>query len=485
MSSFALILAHFLWIRAVPGMHGDEAMIGLLAHRVANEPGYWPIYGSMSTYTTTLCNYLSSLGFKIFGTSILVYRGAGMVQVILGVWLISLAFWIAKERRAALLFPAIIGFFPSIVMNHRWVVELTNFTVLCTGIVALGLSLRWKKGPSIGAYLLILFGIFLGVTSHILLFAPAITLWYCLFVSGKIQTRSDRIATALCAISLIPFYIMIHQFPENDKTWMFFGVTALLVAIHTAPVRWFTFSDKIKRVLLLTPAILGCIFLVPFVLFSEGAWLAKFSTGILETKYLIGTIAIPIGLMLFFRYREGWRPKTLAAFCYHPICLLVIYAMVQKAGPRYLEVPYLYFAGALTLGFARLKNKLALCAVGLWAILGTAQLGINYFKPSLEEKQISVIYRLWRWRDGSSGFVPKLRLIRRLRDEGCAFSDLRENQWTELIFLSLGDWPAPEHRPCRLGKNLWFETDNDFGAPEQPEKGIFREGQFRIMADPK
>lgn len=489
LSFLALLASQCLWIREVPGMNSDEGYYANLAQRIAFEPGFWPVRGLMSPYTTSFAHYFPAALFKLFGTSLLLFRMAGAIEVVLGVLMISWALALFGKPKAAALFGGVVAFFPAAVINQRWIVELTTFCAFATGLIALGMGLRYRRGPSRTAAFLIVSGIALGVSAHLAYLAPVLALWICLFSADRIREPLDRWTVVIACAVLLPFFISIASIEEDRfKALSLVGALAAIGGVQSLPAayRASRFLTKASRTLLIPVAGVGCLLLIPFALFCEGNWLAMSSNGFLASPRLMGLFfAAP--LLAFWFSRSALRKLPIEAFCFLPVALLLVYAMAIKTGPRYLEAHFLFLAAALSLAFARLSPKQLVPALMLWILQGTLVLGVNYFEPSLDNKQIQTTFHLWRWRDASDGFLPKLGLVERLAHEGCSLRDVAEiadtNAGEALRFFSNGDWPAPAGRGCRLGHGIRIVKQVDVPSPDFGSKQVLGVGPYWIIGD--
>jgi hypothetical protein len=492
----ALGLTHLLWLSQVAGWHYDEAWAGNYAYRIATEPGFWPL-SAMTPYTAAWSHWIAAVAFHLFGTSVFVYRATGILEVMAGLALIATALWRRGERETAALLPWVVAFFPAIVMNHRWVIEMNTLFVLCAGLVVFGLS--W--GPSLTrnwfARTLIVLGVFVGVTSHVLFLAPVLALWFCGFVSGNWgqgeNAKGDRLTVSLIALGLILFFfkIMLTLPPEDAwkaKSLIILSTFVLAMQGVESMIGGFAarkfgadshFASGPSRYnwgkrAMAVPAIFGIVLLVPFFIFAEGSWLALFSAGRLETVFLIGTVCIPVILTAVFAVKSerGTFSIRWEVLAWLPVCLILILVMVVKPGPRYYEIPFLYVATLFAWVLSRLQKSQAAIVMILWVLFGSAQLGVNYFKPDLEQTQIDHEYHLWRFHDSSVDMLPTQRVATRLAQEGCTYDELEVSDYRLdecLRFLSHGaDWVT---RPggCRLGHKL--------DVLRQPGN----EGQFTIV----
>ena len=234
-----LVLAHCLWIDLAPAWHLDEAWAGLYAHRIATEPGFWPIQ-AMVPYTFAWPHYWAALFFKIFGTCVATYRAAGQVAVITGIFLIAESLRKAGEKKAAYFLPGVIAFFPALVINQRWVIDMNTFHVLCVGLFSLGLVTRWKNGSGGLAYVLMGTGGFFGVTSHVVFLGPLLAVWLCLFICGKLERKSDRLFIVTLLISFYPLlaWIFTHSSDPSQVVRLAAILTVLAAAQGVPPRFW-------------------------------------------------------------------------------------------------------------------------------------------------------------------------------------------------------------------------------------------------------
>lgn len=433
----ALFFTHLFSLTQVGGWHLDEAWAGNFSHRIAFESGFWP-FQAMSPYTTAWSHYIAALAFRIFGTSVFVYRATGILEVFLGIALITATLARRGEIKAAALLPGVIAFFPVLVMNHRWVIEMNTFFVLCAGLVTYGIASRRQGLAYIGA--------FLGITSHVLFLAPCLALLYWCWVNGKLDRR-QRMSIGALAITLGAFFVRIFLRTESDDHMKALALIGLSIVIAfgaqvPSPV------ENGRKYFLLIPAILGIPLLFPFLLFIEGSWVALFFSGTLQTPLLIGTILIPVALLIFYS-----RPKFFSELLWLPFCLVLTLLMVVKPGPRYYEIPFLFCAVLFATGLSRVTTTRAKQVLVLWFAFGSLQLGANYFLPTIAETQVDHTFHLWRFHDSSADMLPIQRVARRLSREGCDYSDLKltdDRMEQCLKFLSYGDWPTPAPHRCNL-----------------------------------
>ncbi len=443
-----LAFALFVHSTTAPALQYDESWWGLLIQRIATEPGQWPIFG-MSSYTLTHNQYLSAALFRWLGPSVALLRFIPKLEVLAGVGLISAALHVSGRSLAGAILPGLIAFFPALVMNQRWTVELTTFSVLVTGLVSLGLALRRERGSSTSSNALILAGAWLGTTSHILLIAPLMALWFWLWSHGLIRTREDRRLVTTAAIGIVSFVIAV--FLRESRA---LEIAALALAVlGGATLTWTDLSKSLRTWARWIVTIPGLLILVPFAVHLDGNWQALQYTGDLSQPLWRGAILIPLTLLLWFSRRGFASTIPRVALPLLPITLLATQAMVGRLGARFLEIPFLMVAVALAALAARLPLKRLVAFASVWVVCGGGLLWQNYFEPCIHERQVARAFRLGRMmKDSSEDFVSKMPLVRRLGEQGCGLEALPEiERGPELRFLALGDWPISKG-PCRVSK---------------------------------
>jgi hypothetical protein len=453
-----LAVSLFAWSTWAPGFSYDEAWLGLFAHRISSEPHYRPWIG-MSNYTSAFCQYLTAMAFRYFKTDVATFRAVGNMEVLLGVSLVSSSLAIAGESLAACALPAMLAFFPAFIMNCRWSVELTTFSILCAGLTTLGLAIRMKKGTQLRAYFLLFFGIVLGVTSHVMLLASAFPIWYCLHVTGQMREKQDRfLATALLSMIAIFLCFVYRLNPSHPEVLV--GVSLLLAAAFCT---WIPFPKKFEKTAFLVACIPGTLLFLPIFVYLEGHWLAKQFTGSIHYPYWVGSNLIPTCLLIYGLRSAGYRVSglcrqrwTLPIYSYLAISLLITYSMVGRVGARFLAIPMLFLSAIAILAYSRLSRSYRWMVASLWIFIGAGTLWQNYLQPSIAEKQVISVFRLGRWlKDSSEDFLPKIGLVHFLSEKGCTIEDLDpKSRWLELQFMALGDWPPPQQGRCSLGHSL-------------------------------
>lgn len=426
-----------------PAFQFDEAWWALFDHRFFAEPR---LHG-MSGYTLSFIHGLTALGLKLFGPHVAVYRAVGKLAVLVGTGALSLALWRRGERRTAALLPWAHAALPGLVMNERWVVELNTFGALALGLSAWALThaLSQKK-PGRGAVAALAFAAALSVSVHVLLVVPWLALAGVLVISGASVPRAQRgLVWAAASAVVAVLGLMALQDERRAELAAIGGAVTAAAWLVLNPRKW---AARLGRL----ACALGYALAVHAAVFWEGSWQAKQYVGFLDQPLWIGAGALVALPLLWLRPWQGIRAFGLGAQ-WVALTLLLTYLLVPKVGARYLEVPMLALSVGLAASLARLPTRTAAALGSIALAVSAGQLWSNYLKPSLEERQVAVTWRLGRlYKESSEDFLPKIKRVRELGALGCKLEDLTESEpGPELRFMALGDWPiAPG--PCRITK---------------------------------
>ncbi|MFL5812145.1 MAG: hypothetical protein ACJ763_01090 [Bdellovibrionia bacterium] len=470
----ALLLTHCLALSWAGGFHYDEAWAALFSHRIATEPGFWPV-AAMSPYTSAWGHYVTAFFYKLLGTSLFTYRLSGIALVVAGISLISLALKNMGQVRAAALFPSIIAFFSAAVMNHRFAIEINTFHVFCLGLLAWGLS---EKTPSWKSEFAIFAAIVFGVTSHVLFLAPAFALlllsfWYESFLPKNDQGNRKRRIAGAALVLLAGFFLRIHLgIPEKDKSFALLLLAILSLMGVLFPQLSSQLIQRIRRYFEIPVRILflcaGSVALFFLLFFSEGSWAAAFFNGGQSDPRLMiwPLLALGIGIASSWRTLRALFDQDLhwtKAFLWAALTLILTTAMATKPAPRYFEIPFLMLAAVFALALAHAPKRIASLAILIWIFAGTCQLQRNYLGPVVFGNIPERSFRFLVFKDNSSDTLSKQKLAQYLVRSGCKFEQIRSSDvriLEPLKFLSLGDW-RPEttdvSRTCRLGSEVQVE----------------------------
>jgi 4-amino-4-deoxy-L-arabinose transferase-like glycosyltransferase len=128
----------FLWLNSVPGLHADEAFVGIRAHDIIQ--GERPILG-MNGYTGSIHQYFAALSLSLFGFQVWALRAFGALMAVISVFLYYLCVKRLSDARFASLSALILATMPFFVGFSRIANEVFMLNpVLCLGATYLLLT---------------------------------------------------------------------------------------------------------------------------------------------------------------------------------------------------------------------------------------------------------------------------------------------------------------------------------------------------------
>lgn len=451
----ALYFTHCIFLSAVPGLHYDEAWAALFSHRIAFERGFWPIQ-AMSPYTSAWSHTVAAVFFRIFGVSLLSYRVSAISCVLLGVYSLARALNNLLESRSAIIFPWIIAFFPALVVNHRFAIEINTFHVLCLGSLCWALSSKSKYKE-----IWICCSVFIGITSHILFIAPALALWISDHLSAsKAQQRS--LPRIVLLTGLLGFFLKIAlTIPEHDKSLGLLILISLCLIAALSPAWSFNQMKFLKyRILNLSSRLrhfIAWALMVPSLLllafFMEGSWSELFFSSKIHPE-LAGWFLAPWILILWQGRVIFSDPKMKPLLIWFSLTLVLSLILATKPAPRYFEIPLVMAALLLALAWSRCPKTIQALSLIAWCTLGSVQLDLNYFAPILRHEVRLSNFHFLIFRDSSSDTLPKQEIAHTLGSLGCTLDQIEDSGprlMEPLKFLALGDWPG-SNGACKLGE---------------------------------
>ncbi|MDR3606432.1 MAG: hypothetical protein P4M08_03515 [Oligoflexia bacterium] len=444
----ALAASRLICLSQAPGFHYDEAWAANFAHRIATEPGFWPL-AAQSPYTSASGHYIAAAFFRIFGTNLFVYRSSGIALMVAGAFLLMRALRGFGEARAALILPWLLAFSVTLAINERFVIDLTSFHAFCLGLFAFGISLFYRRIPAWGALWTTLAVLF-GVTSHVLFIGVALAALGAILLNrrGNGMSRVDSLTIGLCGLGCLAFFVRIFlNIPEKDKALSLISVTISALALALLPPLRKRFThEKFQRGLryvINALALPGCALLI---FFWEGSWALLFFTGTIAYPALIGlNLIAPLLCLVSYRAIDR-RALPPGFFDFWALTILITSALAVKPTPRYFEIPLVLGAVFFSMVLARLPKKIGAGITLLWIAASTLVFSINYLRPQIEDsapKNLS--YHFLFFRDGTGDTLNKQRLVQQLSKEGYGpqqviTHDSRLSE--ELRFLAIGDWPV-------------------------------------------
>ena len=173
-SIIAMVAAGLLVrLNSFPGLHGDEAWVGLRALEQQSR-GMFTLRG-MNGYTGSLFPEIASLVFSIIPASVGSLRLAGAILNGLALGLTALALW--KRGAAALYFALAMGSSLLFLFYSRVAWEVNALQNLLLALVLLALPHLLERGRSLHRWLfLLLLAFSLGCWSHAIFIAAALSL---------------------------------------------------------------------------------------------------------------------------------------------------------------------------------------------------------------------------------------------------------------------------------------------------------------------
>ncbi len=435
-------VTHLYSIHDAPGLHFDEAWAANFAVKIRMERGFWPLE-AMNPDTGAWGHYWGALWMNRFGVSLESFRISQLMLVGAGCAMGSWSLALLGAGFAALLFPLLIAFTPVLVMNHRFTVDVNTFHPFCLGVLALGLALRARGRPRVGAGL-VAGGSFLGVTSHLLFIGPVLGLF--LFARLK-RGRRDRALVTGIALALLPVFIkVLLMIPGKDK-----GCALIAVDLVVILAAWWPEGRKVLPKLLrrVASALLIVLF-AAFLFFWEGHWTTLFTLGRVAVPALIG---VQLGLLavLALSLWPHLRRSTLFLDCagWFGGTLFVLPFLMTHPSSRYFETAFLLFAAMLAISLEAMEDWVSSAKMHLWLIcfvaVGAFDLQVNYWRPAILGLQEDRDFKFACLHDSSRDSLPKQRLARFLADNGCRYERVRtaDPRLDEALrFLSQGDWKA-------------------------------------------
>ena len=447
---------HLVWISRVPGFHFDEAWAANFAHRIAFEPGFWPLY-AQSPYTSPWSHYLVAAAFRIFGVSLAVFRATGIAMVALGVAQLSAALAVFGHRRAASNLPWIVAASLPLILNHRFSIELTTFHVFCFGLFAWGTAFFWKGRTRLGGALAWC-GFVLGVTSHLLFLSVGLALLAASVIRRSRLPEEARPWVILTTVSLLPFFCQVFRLvPERDKSSALLVCDVLILLWATLAGGRNPIPESSRRAADWILRAACAPFLLMLLFFAEGHW---------SVLQIHGGIAQPIlfGLSFFCgaaavvlnRHELGRRlPKEWITWA----CVLIFVTgcLMLKPAARYFEIPLLVLAILLSLVLEFPKWRSSMTLLGFFFVLGISQFISNYWSPGRDYSQREARIHFLIFKDESRDFLPKQQLAVALGARGCGIGSIKSEDgrvMEALRFLSFSDWKIDATKICPA-KEIW------------------------------
>lgn len=228
----ALMAAQLFWrLGDFPGLHGDEAWVGLFATRLMELGLYTP--HEMNTYTGALYGWLVTHAFDRYGTGVWSLRLVGALANPLA-WLV---FWSAVRRtagaRAALVWAALAATSGIVVLKSRVAWEVYALQPLFVAL-ALSAALRLAEGGGRRWALLLFAASLLGVQNHfIFLSLPLALAAAAALLAARGRAAGAALPAALVNVVLCAALVVVKPL-VSEAAWPSVRVP-LLAAFFLAP----------------------------------------------------------------------------------------------------------------------------------------------------------------------------------------------------------------------------------------------------------
>ncbi len=435
-------------LTAVPGLHFDEAWQGLLAHRIASEPGFFPSE-AMNSYTSPLVHYVLAAAFKLFGPSLATMRGTYAAMNLSSLVLLATLLWRLGERMAVAWFILFWALLPLSVHNHRFYVEATGFHAVCLTLVMWGVAL-WRRRP-VASFTLIVLGILAGVSAHILflsIFAGGIFVLARTF-PGDFRSRRSQWLIATVALLMMPLALRMGFGLKKVLPFALTGVLLGTAIWALAMPRWIRFQHLWqrwpRRAMRLSKLVFICTlpFLVSFVaLLWNGFWPYAQATGHMQLAWLPLNALLFIGFAVQQLRRPGQRARARAAdapreasvlapscmwSCF-VTCFLITSIIILKQSPRYYTLPAIFAMIWAAQRLARLPSiKLQLTLAFGLAAFNLAMFHTAYLWRFDNGGSNTVEFRVSVFHDNGRDFRPFQKMFEWARTTGC----LAQVPWVE------------------------------------------------------
>jgi hypothetical protein len=426
----ATAFTQLAFLTEVPGLHFDEAWQGLLAQRIASEPGFWP-FTAMNSYTSPVVHYVLAVAFKVFGPSLGTMRGFYAALNFTSLGIFATVLWRRHGTESALWFTLMWALLPLSVHLHRFSIEMNGWFGFCLALIAAGFHM-WNKRPRWGIALVLL-GYTLGLYSHILFLAlllgwtAARFRWVSAWKDGQ---SVGLLASGLLITAplLLRMYLGLHS---GAALALAFLPPIMLVALGFTlksprkglwTRRWSRFFHGAYRW-----ALLGCLpFLIAFIfLFWDGSFAYSQVTG------WTGGFWIPVNAVLLLLSVGQLHRRFSLVHLRNPhdsvhlwktfvFTFLISSVLILKQSPRYYTVPMILLMAALSIGLMSLKRP------GLKAVLALVFIAWNsyafvarYLVPFQQRGATAAEFQLLIYKDSARDFRPFQRVFAWLEEQGC------------------------------------------------------------------
>jgi hypothetical protein len=445
-------LAHF------PGLHGDEAWLGLFALRIRDQGLYSP--HEMNTYTGSLYAWLLSWVFTLFPPDVFSLRIGGVLlngaAVVIATWHFAKRFGLGS----ALVWLYLLGTSALFVFKSRLAWEVTALqNLLLMGILVLCARFLEDRRRAFGSVLAFLVLNYIGVINHFIFISVPVSL--ALVVLVQMIFRDDGELGDFCRLSLcnglMAALVFLVKSQITETQWQhhqyFFTVLALLIPLGFAAVYVWTgsrtdywlctlctryLSAPLARTLLKRGLAFGLVLFCSFhlkalmqvwsavVLFEH---LASWSPPLFLQLVLYAWACSLLGTFALYTYRR-LEPGTFSQLSLYarllalwPAIYLAVFILFRDRNHiRYYILPSFLIMASLTAALSRIDwaahHWVAAVYLGVAAVLNLCFWG-EVAQPS---PRPPLVHRIGWHLERSADFLPKDSLYQTLvREKICTF----------------------------------------------------------------
>ncbi|MES2378137.1 MAG: hypothetical protein V4553_16225 [Bacteroidota bacterium] len=246
---FAFIIyfafAGFYKLNYLPGLHGDEAWIGIKANSF-NQFGIHQIRG-MNTYTGILQILISQLVFKVWGIGVFQLRAGTVVLNILT--FLTIIFYLIKQKQSgsAIFYMLILAQSSLILAFYRvaWEVNTLTHFFLATSFILLK-SINKNSRWNFWYFFLFLLVNILASYNHIIFSCAPIAGFFALII-WKLNTGGktyDHIAWLLCInlMNIVGIFLIMNycNYPIGENLLLSLSMLLIIVLIEIWSVQYLT-----------------------------------------------------------------------------------------------------------------------------------------------------------------------------------------------------------------------------------------------------
>jgi hypothetical protein len=445
-------------LASFPGLHGDEAWLGLNAAKMIRE-GTGTIHG-MNTYTGVLYSGLVALFFQGMGINVFSLRVVGVVFNLIGFMIVAGSLYRYPDRQDTLIITCLFLSSSSLLLFPRiaWEVCALQGFFLAIHFVILLRYLKTDRLEWGTAYTFFLVT-FLGVFNHFIFIYESLGLTLAtILIAMRYYNRQALELLALSLLSLLTVIILYVCKPLiSENSFQKYGLIFLVISLLFLGVITFVFekvreqSLSILRFILsyrkllswvISIPVIGIVFFLLWQLITIHSW-SFFGTisGIVVierlSSYLLNNyersgLEIVWGVLLLLFVIRGIQkiyqkidrekiPIAVFFFLYTLSCLLFI-SLAPGTADRYYIIPIyllLFSFSPVVMGETRRASDRSFC-LGLFLVLGIT-LGITQsllWKNILQtENRVPITVRYGNYQDLSHHFLKLDDLVKFLREK--------------------------------------------------------------------